>query len=90
MQNCPDKSDSFPPRFETDVHPEIQPEMQPAFEFPGTYKKLHTGSYQDNVWSNHQIKTTFIEAQILLHCFLQDRLENSNALSIKRWKNYYP
>ena len=45
MQNCPDKSDSFPPRFETDVHPE----MQPAFEFPGTYKKLHTGSYQDNV-----------------------------------------
>ena len=37
MQNCPHQSDSFPSRFDTDMHPEIQPEMQPAFEFPGTH-----------------------------------------------------
>ena len=30
---------AFPPRFDTDMHPEIQPEKQQAFEYPGTHKK---------------------------------------------------
>ena len=40
------------------MHPEIQPEMQPAFEFPGTHKKLHQGDVLMRIdWALGEVNT---------------------------------
>ena len=39
MQNSA-YSDLFPSRFDTDMHPETQPEIQPAFEIPAEKLRL--------------------------------------------------
>ena len=44
------QSYSFPSRFDTDMHPEIQPEMQPAFGFPSTHKKSRLVHIRATSW----------------------------------------
>ena len=58
--------DLFPSRFDIDMHQEKQPEMQQAFELPGTRKKNASGSYHGDFltcidwpsWKIYQINQT--------------------------------